>query len=163
MDNKKKVSKTSQTISINHETGEIIESAETKTYVVDREPAYIKVYLDDIIRLNDLPKGMARILMEMVKTMGYNNVFVAYMPVKKHICEKLGIKIDYLNKCINTFHKKGLLIRKDRGVYIADPNLFAKGKWEEIKDLRLVIDYKKDGTKELKSNLPEQVQLKLGF
>ena len=101
--------------------------------------------------------------MELIKSMGYNNVIPAYKPIKEMICRNLGIKMDYLNKSIDAFYKAGLLIRLHRGIYMADPELFARGKWEDIKNLRLVIEYKKDGTKQLKSNLPQEVQLKLGF
>jgi DNA primase len=72
-----------------------------------------------------------------------------------------------LNKAIDTFYKKGLFIRVARGVYMADPELFARGKWEDIRELRLVIDYVTDDngrtTKKLKSDLSESVQLRLGL
>jgi hypothetical protein len=99
--------------------------------------------------------------------MGYNNIIVSYKPVKEMTCRKLGISINYLNKAIDTFYKKGLFIRVARGVYMADPELFARGKWEDIRELRLVIDYVTDDngrtTKKLKSDLSESVQLRLGL
>lgn len=160
---KKKVSQSTVKEIVDSETGEVIEVISTNTFGVDKEPPYIKMYIDDIARLKELPPGMNKILMELIKGMGYNNVIPAYKPIKMMICRNLGIKIDYLNKAISTFYKKGLLIRLDRGIYLADPELFARGKWEDIKNLRLVINYTADGKKEIKGNLSEAVQLKLGL
>lgn len=163
MTTKKKLSQSTITNTVDLDTGEIKESVTTKSFQVEREPAYIKMYIEDVARLKQLPPGMQPILMELIKGMGYNNIIAAYKPIKMMICSNLGIKMDYLNKAINTFYKKGLLIRLHRGIYIADPELFARGKWEDIKNLRLVIEYNQDGTKSLKSNLSEEVQLKLGI
>lgn len=153
----------SQTKQIINEDGEILETEIINTFRVDKEPDFIKMYISDINRLNDLPKGMDVILMALLKTMGYNNVIPVYMPIKKMITKELNISVAYLNKSIEAFYKKGIFIRLARGIYMADPELFAKGSWNDIKKLRLVIDYQKDGTKALKSNLPEEMQMKLGF
>ena len=161
MSKKKKINKETLERTIDHETGEILNEVKNQSYMVDREPDYIKMYIHDVTRLKDLPNGMAPILLELLKQMGYNNVIPAYKPIKQMVCDRLGIKLDYLNKAIGEFYKKGLLIRTHRGIYLADPELFARGKWEDIKNLRLVINYNKNGTKKLKSNLPEEVQLRL--
>lgn len=161
--NKKKITQQTTTIHLNEETGQVISSDSTKTYMVDKEPDYIKMYISDIARLKEIPAGMDKILFSLLKGMGYNNIVPVYMPIKQMIANDLGVSINYINKAIDKFYKAGLLIRHARGLYIADPQLFARGKWEDIKDLRLVIDYKSDGTKKLQSNLPEKVQLQLGF
>lgn len=160
---KSKVSKSTIIQHVDQDTGEVIDLVKTQTFGIEKEPPYIKMYVDDITRLKDLPPGMSKILMELIKSMGYNNVIPTYKPIKQMICARLGIRMDYLNKAISTFHKKGLLIRLHRGIYVADPELFARGKWEDIKNLRLVVEYAEDGSKKLVSNLPEEVQLKLGF
>ena len=164
---KKKISQTQITQTIDKNTGEIIEISKTNVFKVDREPDYIKMYISDIIRLNDLPSGTSAILLELVSQMGYNNIIPAYKPIKELTAKKLGISLNYLNKAIQTFYEKGLFIRVARGVYMADPDLFARGKWEDIKELRLVIEYKnkqeKKGIRKLKSNISEEVQLKLNL
>lgn len=161
---KKKITHSQTTHIINEKTGEVLETTLTETYRVEKEPDFIKMYISDIARLNELPKGMDMILLALVRNMGYNNVIPAYKPIKKLICHDLGISLSYLNKAIDTFYKKGVFIRLDRGIYMADPELFARGSWSDIQKLRLVIEYDKDkGTKRLKSNLPEEVQMKLGL
>lgn len=160
---KKKVSKETIIQSVDTNTGEILEQKSTNSYYVEREPDYIKMYIDDITRLNDLPNGLSPILMELVRQMGYNNVIPAYKPIKMMICNRLNISLNYLDKSIQRLHQKGILIRIHRGIYVADPNLFARGRWEDIRNLRLVVEYNQDGTKKLKSNLPEEIQLRLNL
>jgi hypothetical protein len=36
-------------------------------------------------------------------------------------------------------------MRKDKGMYIANPSLFGKGKWNDIKEIRMSISYSEDG------------------
>lgn len=168
MSNKKnKVSKTTLIESVDTETGEVINTLKSQTYAVEKEPRYIKMYVDDVARLNDIPLGMSPILLELISQMGYNNVIPALKPIKAITCAKLGISLDYLNKAIQTFYEKGLFIRVARGIYMADPELFARGKWEDIKNLRLIIEYNAEGSKghprKLSSNLPEEIQLQLNL
>lgn len=164
--NDKKVSKIDIVQTLDKETGEVIlEESKIHSFMIDKEPDYVKVYLEDISRLKDIPAGMNKVLFELMKSISYNGVIMAYKPVKELMCNNMGISMNYLNKCIDEFYKKGILIRYARGVYLADPNLFAKGSWKDIKNLRLVIEYSKDGTKTLKSNVSEEMkkQLKLEF
>lgn len=163
---KKKVTNTTITEVYDANTGEkILSSVEATSYLIEREPDYVKLYIADIARLKDVPAGMSKVLFEIMKNITYNGIIMAYKPVKLIMCANMGIGIAYLNKCIDEFQKKGILIRYARGVYIADPNLFAKGSWKDIQNLRLVIDYNADGTKTLKSNVSSEMkaQLKLEF
>jgi uncharacterized ubiquitin-like protein YukD len=160
---KKKISQV-ESVETYDENGELI-SADNKitSFSYETEPEYIKLYLNDIGKLNGLSPASNKVLLELIKSMSYNNVIPVYMPIKKMIANKLGITTHSVEKAVKVFYKKGLFIRAARGVYIADPNLFGKGKWTDIKKLRLVVEYDKNGTKKLKSNLSEELQLKLGI
>ena len=163
---KRKLTKTEITEVLDKETGEItIQNTKSQSFLIDKEPDYIKLYIEDISRLKDIPAGMNKVLFEIIKSINYNGIVMAYMPIKKLMCANMGITISYLNNCISEFHKKGILIRYARGVYIADPNLFAKGTWSNIQNLRLIIEYNSDGSKSLKSNVSAEMkdQLKLNF
>jgi len=152
---------------IDERTGELISTENNQTSYVEKEPDYIKMYIDDIVCLSHLPTGMSKILLELIGQMGYNNLIPAYKPMKQLTCRRLGISMSYLNRCIQEFYEQGLFIRVARGVYLANPELFARGRWEDIKQLQLAITYANDekGNKirTLKSNLTEQVQLTLGL
>ena len=42
---------------------------------------------------------------------------------------------------------------------MADPNLFGKGEWKDINNLRLVINYNQDGTKHISGERLDQLKL----
>lgn len=165
MENKKIYQTETKTI-IDHQTGEIIQTEHNQKSFVEREPDYVKLYLEDIARLKDLPPSASSLMTLIIKSMGYNNLFFAFKPLKEMFCEELKMPLNTLNKQIERLKNTGILlpIPNKRGCYLVDPNLFARGKWEDIKQLRLIIDYNIDGTKTLSSNAPQQLkQLSFGF
>lgn len=160
---RKKVSRSEVTTEVDRDTGEIGREVKTDTFMVDREPEFVKLYIQDIARLNDVVGQENNVLLEFIRHMGYNNIIPTYKPIKQMIASKLDISLHTVEKAIKSFKKKGLFISVARGIYMADPELFGRGKWSDIKNLRLVIEYSPDGTRKLSSNLPEQIQLKLGL
>ena len=56
----------------------------------------------------------------------------------------LGTNI--IDQHITKLVKSGLLSRKDKGMYIANPNLFGKGKWQDIKAIRMQFEYNDNGS-----------------
>lgn len=133
--------------------GEILKDSRLEETQFESEPPYVKLYLQDIARLRDLTNSQQKILNELIYDMGYNNIVPNYKPVKEMIAKKLGMAYNTLDQGIKMLHKKGILIRKARGLYLVDPNLFGRGSWKDIKRIRLTIDYNEDGTKVLKSNI----------
>ena len=149
---------------ISDSNGEIKSTENSVTsFTYETEPEYIKLYLNDIGKLNGLSPASNKVLLELIRGMSYNNVIPVYMPIKKMIANKLNISVHAVEKGIKEFYNKGLFVRAARGVYIADPNLFGKGKWTDIKKLRLTVEYGKDGKKQLSSNISQELQLKLGI
>jgi hypothetical protein len=146
---------------IDSETGEIITTQDIKSFAVEKEPNYVKMYIEDIGKLKNIPQSANEVLNVLVRNMSYGNMVVMIKPIKELIKEETGLKMNTINKSIQNLYKAGILIRRSRSVYIVDPTLFAKGKWEDIKKLRLVIDYNEDGTKSINSNLVEQLKLNM--
>ncbi|HDR4949177.1 TPA: replication/maintenance protein RepL, partial [Bacillus cereus] len=72
----KKVSKVTKSKIIDVNTGEIQEEEEIIDAYVDKEPDYVKLYLKDIIALNDLPKGLDKVINVLLKTMSYDNMII---------------------------------------------------------------------------------------
>jgi hypothetical protein len=159
----KKVHKEKTTTTIDATTGEILTTSTTQTFTGKTEPDFVKLYIDDVLRLKNLPQGRSTTLLHLLKYMGYNNVLPAYKSVKKVMCADLGISMNTLNKHIDDLYKAGILIRQDRGLYIVDPQLFGKGKWEDINNLRLSVEYTHDSKgnikKTIKSDMTEQLKL----
>ena len=142
---------------INTESGEELKASRVEVSGFEQEPPYVKIYLDDIGKLQGLNNSEQKILNELVFNMGYKNVVPSYKPVKEMIASKLDIKYNTVDKAIKQLHSKGILIRKARGFYIMDPNLFGRGKWQDIKKIRMTIDYNQDGTKTINTEVSKQL------
>lgn len=144
---------------VDKETGEMVSQSDIKMSRVEREPNFIKMYVDDILKIKEVPKASNDVLSVLLANMSYANIVVLIKPIKDIISQETGLKLNTINKAVQKLCDVGILIRRNRGVYIVDPNLFAKGKWENVKKLRMTIEYNKDGTKTINSNLAEQLKL----
>lgn len=155
----KQISKIIETTHINGDTGEYL-GAETQIQTIqyEKEPAYIKLYTQDIGRLYGLSPSCNDVLMILAKYMTYgSNVIVLYGPIKRLIMQELGLtSINTLNKAIDTLYKQGFLIRKERACYVLDPTIFGSGSWKDVQKVRLSIEYKADGTKTIKTELTKE-------
>lgn len=144
---------------IKEESGEVLKSARVESSMLEKEPPYVKLYIYDIAKLNGLSPSEGDILNELVGNMGYNNIVPSYKPVKEMMAKKLKMKYGTLDAGIKKLYKKGILIRKARGLYVMSPDLFGRGTWNDIKKIRMVIDYNSDGTKSINTELSNQLGL----
>jgi hypothetical protein len=140
------------------ENGEMVNKTTKNVGMFEKEPPYVKTYISDIQRLVGLPSFVNDVLLELLHNMGYNNIVPMYMPIKQMICNKLNISINTLNKSIDELYKKGILIRAARGMYLMDPNAFGRGTWNEIKNIRMTIEYKEDGTRTIKTEFQNKIK-----
>lgn len=129
---------------IDKSTGEILSENTTTQTIVSKgsEPPFIKLYIDDLILLNDLPTKSSAILWELIKNMSYDNEIALNAYRKKKIIENLNIKMSTLNNALSSFVKKEILYRVGSGTFMPNPYLFAKGSWEDISNLRMIVSYK---------------------
>ena len=139
-DRERVVSTMSETI-ISEDTGEIKKELQTHSYKMKVEPNFIKMYLGDLVLLVDLPKGISSVLYQIIKYMGYNNIVVLNKGIKSRIAKELNSTVGTVSQAITPLVQKEILIREDRGVYLLNPYLFGKGKWEDIRKIRLYVDY----------------------
>ena len=161
---KKKTYKETETLVLS-EDGEIINTNSTIEKVsYDREPDYIKIYIDDISRLKNVPSRFSKIMYALLKKMSYNNLIPTHQPVKESIAYDLGISVNQVRKGIQALYESGFLIRVSRGYYVADPKLFGRGAWKDIKELQLQINYDSKGRKSIQAKpSTEDNQLKIQF
>lgn len=127
--------------------GKIVNHRINKTISWGSEPSFIKLYLQDLLYLSDVPSGLERILYALLKRMSYagdeNGMeIIVNASLKRRICEELGIKnIGSVSNAITNLVKGEILIRKDVGIYQFNPYLFGRGDWQDICRLRVEIDY----------------------
>lgn len=115
------------------------------------------MYFTDLINLMRLEKTTLVVLLCMCREMGYNNVVTINKSMKERVSKELEISIRTFEGCISKLHKVGFMSRINNGEYLVDPNLFARGNWKDIKNLRLTITYNPDGTRTIRSNVMEEM------
>ncbi|MGD5955101.1 replication/maintenance protein RepL, partial [Xanthomonas citri pv. citri] len=129
----KKVSKVTKNKIIDINTGEIQEEEEIINAYIDKEPDYVKIYLKDIVALNDLPKGLDRVINVLLKVMSYDNMIILNSFIKKQMAQELGYKtVQVLNNNINKLVNAEILFRKGTGTYQVNARYFGRGHWHDI-------------------------------
>lgn len=140
-----------------NENGEIIDYRQLKEFRVDKEPEFVKLYLNDINHLFDLPNN--NVLFCLIKKMNYEGEVFLIKSIVDEICLITNIKNStYFYKLIKEYCKKELLIKKDKGRYLVNPYYFGRGQWVDIQKIRLTIDYSYEKGKEIK---PEIIEMNL--
>ncbi len=145
---------------VDHQTGEITaEHTETiQVGYVDAEPQYIKVYLDCLLKFKGLGSSLNPILLALCRHMNFadkDQIVFVNKYVKELICEECGVKIKRVEQAIKQFTETGLLKRKARGVYLVNPYIISRGKWEDVKKLRATFDFI-TGEFEVESNVLDE-------
>lgn len=117
---------------INNETGEVTSSSTSRAFKTVAEPNYIKLYIQDISYLNNLPVGTDRLIYALLPYVNYNQEIYVNSHNKKKIAEELGVTVGHIGNRISKLAKLEVLIRVDRGVYELNTYLFGKGSWKDI-------------------------------
>ena len=117
----------------------------------------MKMYIDNVTKLSDLPQTSSRVLYQLIKGVDYNGQIIINASVKRLLSNEIGIKEQSFANALTVLVKNDVMQRIDKGIYILNPFLFAKGTWSDVKKLRkkytdLKMTYK-NGTKELPSSI----------
>ena len=133
--------------SVINEQGEIVSKRANKTLSWGSEPAYIKLYLQDVLYLSDMPTKHSAVLYELLKRASYAGdkdgmQVIINASLKRRIAESLNLKnVGSISNVITDLVKGKILYRADVGMYNFNPWLFGKGDWQDIERLRLEINY----------------------
>lgn len=131
------------------QTGELLErQTEIHTKTIHRnEPPFIKLYLEDILYMSDMPKAYSSVVYRLLNYTTYantkNGLCVILNPyVKKEILKECGWdNMRSLNNALTKLVKGGILKRLGEGTYQFNPYLFGKGEWKDIDNIRVEWDY----------------------
>jgi hypothetical protein len=146
---------------IDFSTGETVSKRTATKRYINKEPDFVKLYLDDVMKLNDIPAKKTDVLYLLLKKMNYDNEITVVASHKREIADKLNCAIISIDKTLKVLVDKGILIRKDRGVFFANPNIFGKGNWKDIEQLRLLLTYDKKG-KNIESSISNTLSITSG-
>lgn len=138
---------------VDHQTGEVTQTQSTQVRILEKEPEYIKLYLCDIMRLEGLPIASNSLLFELLKRMSYSNEIVLVKSIREEICSTIKIADITFRKSVDKFVEKSILLKKNKGVYIANPAIFGKGSWDNVKKIRLLVEYNENGRFLLKEEI----------
>jgi len=147
-----------------NQNGEI-KYEEKQTIIAAREPDYIKLYLNTLLTFKDLPKQMSAVLFELIKRMTFadpedeHGGQLIYLNTfsKQQIIDKLGIKMTTLDQYLTILKKSGILKSVGLGTLQANPNMFGRGEWADIKNIRAKFDFRQ-GTIEADIETEEDIK-----
>lgn len=121
---------------IDFATGEITEKITHRVKTLSQEPPFVKVYLDDIVSLYNLPARSSNMIHVLLTKMDYEGIISLNAASKRRMAAQLGTSLSVIDNQLSSLSKTKVLQRLDRGEYMFNPNLFAKGFWADIKKLR---------------------------
>jgi len=130
--------------------GDITEQSTSVTCTVSREPDYVKLYLEAVLYITDLPKGYNGILLSCLQHMTYaggehGQVIVLNSFLKKGIADKLKVSVARVNQALTAFVKGEIFYRIGRGTFRVNPYLFGRGYWKDIEEIRTTIVFNSEG------------------
>lgn len=140
--------KSEDTAVINAETGEVIAESHSRTEHarMPQEPPFIKLYLDCLAKFKDVQISFNPILAEMLKRASYadeeieNGGFVLYLnkQLKTVIANKCKVSLNRVEHALTEFVKKGYMYRIGVGSYQFNTEIFGKGSWSDIYNIRTI-------------------------
>lgn len=143
--NRRNVSYKETSVTINDE-GEVLEH-NYKTVSKVKENDFIKLYLSDVGYFHDLQPNQQELLYYFLKKMNYDNQIVVNKAINEMIAKETGKSLSTVKNALTSYVESGILIRENRGVYIANPYLFGKGHFENIQKIRTELIYTNEGLK----------------
>lgn len=128
-------------------TGEVLKEDKDRVISWGEEPDYVKLYLQDVLYLSDMPTQYSAALMSLLKRTSYAGdeygMCVVLVPmVKDAICKELGYKKrQSLDNVLQKLVKGEILFRVGRGIYRLNPYLFGRGTWAKVSKIRMTVQY----------------------
>lgn len=136
------------TNTVDTETGEIIEQTVESIKTVQKEPNFVKVYMDTVLTFKGIKNISTDFLLVLCHYITYANDSKTQMRVvinkmvKDEMEQALGVKSNMIEKYIRKCVQSGILFKTEyRATYIVNAFLFARGEWKNIKSLRTEFDY----------------------
>lgn len=130
------------------ETGEIVQSKKLTKSIIEAEPSYVKMYLQDILYLAGAPKTDLKVLLALLRHVQYGeNQVITTKIVREKIAKELGVSEGTIKNAITRLAKAKILLPlrpKTRGVYVLNPYLFGYAPWAQICEMRIQLQIEYD-------------------
>ena len=129
--------------------GVIEESTSTNVFQLQQEPPYVKLYLDDICAVNEVPDAARKLLHHLLKRLGWDGYITLSPRSRKEMAAQLGWADQTFRNRLALLCKSGLIANHGQNEYMANPTYFARGEWKAIiaqrKAFELTITYNAAG------------------
>lgn len=162
MNNKKVIFETQET-DFDASTGEINRISSTKVIKLPSEPPYVKMYIHDLSQMLNIPKAEEELLRMLLMKLDYEGYMSISKRFRERLCEKLGIKDQVLRNKLTKLVKAGAIINTSYGEYMANPEYFARGQWQDIcenkKVFEMKIRYSEKGREIITEAVEEQTEM----
>lgn len=137
---------------IDTQTGEVLkENHKSKqSYRLPKEPPFVKLYLDCLSKFKDIQISFNPILIELLKNTSYaemedtetgGQIIYLNKMLKQNIAKRCNVSLKRVEQAITEFVKKGYMHRIGVGTYQFDANLFGKGDWADIYNIRANFNF----------------------
>lgn len=125
-----------------NEVGEIIETEKEQIINFQKTDDFIMTFTKDLGYLKNLSKGEIVVFFGLLQIVNNNNEIILNSGIKKRISENFDIKLESINVLLSQLVKKNMIIKtEEMGVYLLNVFLFGKGKWTDIKKMRMMIEW----------------------
>lgn len=139
--------KTYAKVMVDNTTGEVIK--EEYVYKQSVEPNYIKLYIDCLCDFKGISKSLNPILLGFVKRMSYagpdedfgGQILYLNAAFKRAVAAECGVTLKRVEQAITDFVKSGIFARVATATYQVNPELFGRGQWKDIKNIRATFDF----------------------
>jgi len=143
------VQKTTKT-ETNPTTGVVTETEREQRIRFPKTEDFVMTFTKELGFMKNLSKGEMLVMFGFLKIVNRENELILNKSIKQRIADEFGLKINSMNPLISSMVKKGVILQKERGVYLLNTFIFGKGQWSDIKELRMNIVWNfKEQTKEV--------------
>ncbi len=126
----------------NEITGEVIETEKEQIINFQKTDDFIMTFTKDLGYLKNLSKGEIVLFFGLLQIVNNNNEIILNAGIKKRMSENFDIKIESINVLLSQLVKKQMILKtNEMGVYLLNVFLFGKGKWTDIKKMRMLIEW----------------------
>ena len=125
-----------------NEVGEIIETEKEQIINFQKTDDFVMTFTKDLGYLKNLSKGEIVLFFGLLQIVNNNNEIILNAGIKKRMSENFDIKLESINVLLSQLVKKNMILKTDEmGVYLLNVFLFGKGKWTDIKKMRMMIEW----------------------
>lgn len=134
-------------------TGEAVQHTSTNVVRIAQEPAYVKMYVQDLGNLMELTGGQKTLLYALVSRIDFEGIISLNPSSRKRIAQSVQMTEGSFRNTLAGLCKKEIFRRVAPNEYEVNPHYFAKGEWRAVvqrrKDFELRIRYTADGQRKI--------------